>query len=101
MAIIYEKIDITEKSEGLYNATVKIIVDDWTPPYEKVLTLEYRDDRPQYFEGNLAKETNEFIEQIKKLESDKDIDISTSLDKVTIVVNETYKAVIINGIIKN
>ena len=91
MAIKYEKIDITEKSAGLYNVTTKIIIDDFAVPYEKEVVLEYRPDRPQYFESNLDAHTAEFIDEIKLVEAVSKIDISTSLDKVSISANAKYK----------
>lgn len=91
MPIKYEKIDITEKSEGLFNITVKIIIDNFKLLYEKPVTLEYRPDRPEVYEKNLVIQTDIFIADIKKKELTKTIDISTSLDKVSLLSNEKHK----------
>ena len=90
MAIKYEKIDITEKSVGLYNATTKITIDDFVTPHETTVVLEYRPDRPEWFEKNLDVHTDEFIAEIKLIEVVKAIDISKSLDKVSISANIKY-----------
>ena len=90
MAIKYEKIDIIEKSAGLYNATTKITIDDFVTPHETTVVLEYRPDRSQYYKSNLEKETDEFVASVKKIEADKAIDISKSLDEVTVTMNKKY-----------
>jgi hypothetical protein len=90
MAIKYEKIDITEKSAGLYNVTTKMTIDDFATIHEKEIVLEYRPDRPQYFEKNLDAHTDEFIAEIKLIEVVKAIDISKSLDNVSISANVKY-----------
>ena len=89
--IKYEKVDITKKSAGLYNITTKIIIDDFATIHEKEVILEYRPDRPQYFENNIDAHTDEFITEIKIIEVVKLIDVSTSLDKVSISTNAKYK----------
>ena len=90
MPIKYEKLDITEKSAGLFNASIKIIIDDFDPPYEKIITLEYRPDRPEYLETNLATQTEEFVKEIKKTERGKAVDISKSLAKVSTASGYKY-----------
>jgi hypothetical protein len=91
MPIKYEKIVITEKSEGLYSVTTKMIIDDFAVIHEKEVILEYRPDRPEYFEKNLAIQTDEFVAEIKKKEIIKSIDISNSLNKISISSSAKYK----------
>ena len=86
MAIKYDKIDIAKKSEGLFNATLKIIITDFDEPYEKIVMLEYRPDRPEYFEKNLISHTEEFITEVEEIESVTAIDISKSLEKCEDIV---------------
>jgi hypothetical protein len=91
MPIKYEKVAITEKSAGLYNVTTKITIDDFATIHEKAHVLEYRPDRPEYYEKNLAIQTDEFVVEIKKKEIIKSIDISNSLNKISISSSAKYK----------
>jgi hypothetical protein len=91
MAIKYEKIDSFRRGDGWTVEQIKIIVDDFDPPKEKIVSLDNYDNHPGTLEKNLAIQTDEFIKEIKDNENIKNIDITASLDKVAISVNEKHK----------
>lgn len=91
MAIKYERIDRFRRGEGWTIEQIKIIVDDFDPPKEKVVSLDNYDNNPKTLEKNLAIQTDEFIKEIKSSESVKAIDITASLDKVAVSANEKHK----------
>lgn len=91
MPITYKKIDSFHKNEGWTIEQIKIIVDDFDPPKEKIVSLDNYDNNPKTLEKNLTIQTDEFVKEIKATESVKDIDITVTLDKVAISANEKHR----------
>jgi hypothetical protein len=89
MPIKYEKIDSFRKGDGWTVETIKIIVGDYDPPKEKIVSLDNYDNNPATLEKNLAIQTDEFVSEIKS--DQKVVDISASLDKVAISANAKHK----------
>jgi len=94
MPISYTELSSYKKGENWHERQIKIIIDDFDPPYNKVVNVTDYTDKPEVFEKNLNIQTDMLIAEIKEIETDKKADVTSVLSAIAVDANERRESII-------